>query len=245
MNYIVKQALVNKYSVCFTDVEIAQIEDDNLIFVNMDPLQMEISQCKSRFMVIRIDFSMVDGGHANYIIIDKLHKTAERYEPHHLNESMKEELYFDLIDHFFDTFFKFFFTDISYISPLQYCQKIPIGFQTVYDDKQDYYDDGLCALFALLYIEYRLHYPDTPREELLEQLRVKLETTYKSGTLGDYLRQFAQRYENKYLSESKEDKMHLKENNIMIGDVYEFSNGEFSSNEQKNSEFVKRLNARK
>lgn len=192
-HYAVADTLISKYSVCYTML-IFEMTRGGYYFSNIGGLHRDISDCRRRYSVAHITLRNAVGAHSNVLIVDKEMKVAERYEPHHL---IKGPYISSLIDHLFDTFFKFFFPDIKYLRPIDYCLNFPTGFQSQYDRKvENDYHKGLCSLFALLYLEYRLEYPTIERSKLLELLDAKMKTLLNAGKLYDYLRQFAQRYEN-------------------------------------------------
>lgn len=194
---IVAETLISKYSVCYVYFEI-QISGVFCHFSNIAQLYRDISKCRSRYSVVNLTLiESKRGSHANYLIVDNEKKVAERYEPHHLQIWGQYANLSILADYLFENFFKSFFPGTKYLNPIDYCFRFPRGFQTQYDGRveNDYYT-GLCALFALLYLEYRLEYPTIERTKLLQLLDTKLTTLYNAGKLYDYLRQFAQRYEN-------------------------------------------------
>jgi len=196
---IVAETLISKYSVCFVYLEF-RINGVFCNFSNIAQLYRDISNCQSRYLVVylRLIDSTRGKSHVNYMIVDNEKKVAERYEPHHLHIWGQYQNLSIIADHLFENFFKYFFPGTKYLNPIDYCFNFPKGFQTQYDKEMvgnEYYT-GLCALFALLYLEYRLEYPTIERTKLLQLLDTKLKTLYNAGKLYDYLRQFAQRYEN-------------------------------------------------
>lgn len=142
-----------------------------------------------RFIVCIV--SMVsDQGHANAILIDKNKKTIELFEPHG-NEYMIANLNkFNMI---FEEIFKSILPDYTFIPSNIVCPFL--GPQSKGGDNR------YCLSWSILYLKYRLKYPDMDPSKLLYQLDDKIA---EMGSRKSYIENFGEKlmnYRDKYLKE--------------------------------------------
>lgn len=149
---------------------------------NLHDVLRNIKACNKRFVVISLHIENEESGHQNVLIIDQKLKSVERYEPHHTDEYDRDTWY--SAEGLDDACAQFFhkYLDLTYFSPLDYCVRIP-GLQTEFD----YSEKGWCVLFAFLYTETRLKYPDIDRRSLVKLLYTKLRNLQKQNKLRNYL----------------------------------------------------------
>lgn len=132
----------------------------------------EVNKCKSiRFIYILFgienDYNNI--GHANIIIIDNLKKTLERFEPYgHSFISDNPSKFIENIDNKIkNNLLKILnLNDYKYLSPIDISPKI--GLQI----KADAYD-GMCSIYALIYLQLRLMNPDIDQKVIINYLKSK------------------------------------------------------------------------
>ena len=110
-------------------------------------------QNNSRFVITFFTFETGEGGHANILIVDKLEKIVERFEPNGYNPIENDQV-FSLINAQIDIQLKEYFGSrgFDYVSPLEFCPKI--GIQAL--EHFFYKDIGFCVSWSILYAEERL-----------------------------------------------------------------------------------------
>lgn len=122
------------------------------------------------FLFVPIQIDIIEGAHANIIIIDKNQKCIERFEPNGSKMSGNYNYNGKLLDSLLSTYFKNYFIDYDYYDPSRY---IPaIGFQYYDDDHAIYFSDpvGFCLSWCFWYAKQRLINHTIPLEKFIHKL---------------------------------------------------------------------------
>lgn len=145
-----------------------------------------------RFLIVPITLVPIipeESLHANYLIIDKERKTAERFEPH---GGLSQ--YFYRTDNLDDTIIKELNINYKYFKPIDF---LPIvGFQTLQSYENFVYllnrvgdPEGFCAAWGLYYLDLRFANPDLEPKELV-QIGIE-ELLADSRELTDFIRDYS------------------------------------------------------
>ena len=157
-------------------------EDYSLVIPgNSSSLIKNIKQCqrKHRFMAIPVYISFSDCkniGHMNMLLFDTKTKQIERFESYGKKGfTAKELLPFKWFDEYFNEWLKKSKLSYTYISS-QFCPAIgPQEIEemelnnsrtTAKEHKTD--PGGFCAVWSILFIDYRLHYPDLTSKQVMD-----------------------------------------------------------------------------
>lgn len=180
---------INRYIIDYYSYNI--IWDKELIipgFITKDILKMDC-----RFIVLPITLIPINENesiHANYLIIDTINKTMERFEPHgglSQNYYATEKLDDDIYNFFGDKRY-------TYYKPIDY---IPIvGFQTLQSYENYVFllnrigdPEGFCASWGIWYLDLRLSNPDIHPKELVINSIKKLIKVKEQFT--DFIRNYS------------------------------------------------------
>ena len=114
-------------------------------------------------------------GHLNVLIYDKTTHTLERFEPNGQQSPAKYKTH--ILDKKLPVWFKFIFqTDITYITPVEFCP--PHGFQYIEHLTRKQYNNpmtkGTCSLWSIIYADTRLTYPNKNRDEIYKLISTKI-----------------------------------------------------------------------
>lgn len=136
-----------------------------------------LNESTARFIIIPMTLKSKTDGHANFLILDKITKTVERYDPHgwfaiDYNQTLLDVELWD------------FFDDYEYLTPIEICPDFEEGLQSFADKAQEDIEDdkkiGYCVAWNILYTDLRLSYPDIPVGKLTE---LAIETINKDPSL--------------------------------------------------------------
>jgi ankyrin repeat protein len=167
-------------------------KNNNLKFPNsnINNLQTLLTNNKKqniyRFFIIPIGIEInINGnlyGHANYIIIDFLLLTIERFEPH--GSESPEGLNYNstLLDNILENKFNSFNLGLKYYSPYTYLPKIGFQLMEIKEKKNDFIGDpnGFCALWCIWWIDIKLANPNIESKILQELLFKEIINNYMS-----------------------------------------------------------------
>ena len=125
-----------------------------------------------RFVIIPVGIEMREGSHANYIIYDNVTKEVERFEPHGATTPPGLHYNPNLLDEILESRFKIIDKTIKYIRPREFLPKIGFQLMDIHEHNKKKIGDpsGFCALWAIWYVDMRLTYRDTDRNELVKSL---------------------------------------------------------------------------
>jgi hypothetical protein len=132
-------------------------QDTGQVTVNLtDTFKKLFNRCQqnnSRYIITFLAFRTESGGHANTLIVDKLEKNVERFEPNGYIPLQKDKI-FGLISEQIDIQLRDYFSQIgySYIPPTDFCPKM--GIQQI--ESLFYKDTGFCVSWSIIYAEERL-----------------------------------------------------------------------------------------
>lgn len=145
------------------------IDDCQLHAYGLSKLKRIVSGCQEPFIVMPLSIGfrtnqvLETEGHANVLLIDRVAKTVERFEPHGLYTRVcNGQPVQEMIDQYVQSIP--FLQDYKYIPPLTYCPVL--GPQTYHPCNEG----GFCNVFTALYIHLRLLEPDVPRETVIEKM---------------------------------------------------------------------------
>lgn len=146
-------------------------------WMSLKEVVQAIIQCGSRFVIIPLSLSRIDGiGHANVIIIDKTLKVVEKFDPEGWNSEDVLYSYYRLLEltealeSFTLALSRFSGTPYEYREPGSMC---PIDLYPQRVLARQGFDSGLCYTFVYLYISIRLRNPDSSPSEILSELHRK------------------------------------------------------------------------
>ena len=144
------------------------------------------------FLIIPLSIHYDQVDHQNIIIIDKIQKIIERFEPHGSNSYICLNIYNSkLLDSILKLFFFNYFKDYDYYDPTVY---IPaVGFQN-YEATESiykYFNDppGYCTAWCFWYVKHRLINHNIPLKKLIIKLLNTLR--YNNVSLKKIIRSFA------------------------------------------------------
>lgn len=136
------------------------------LFFDGSYLKKYIAKClkgKKNFIILFLKLPE----HANCIIIDKVRREIERFEPNGGNEYDHNDLFIDneLQNLFITGEDPLLGREYRYLTPNDYC---PDGFQSLRGDIGTNDPDGFCFWWTLFYIDMRLSNPSLSREILIQ-----------------------------------------------------------------------------
>lgn len=184
------QYFKTKYNICSppNGISWSKTKSGNYLIKGLNEVLSDLSKCTNRFFYIQLAFIFPPTGHANTVLIDRVKKTVERYEPYHSNKQVSNTYNADIFDDLMSILFKGY--GYNYIRPLDYCP-VNSGIQLKFDyNARQTYHHGLCKFFSMMYAEYRFAYPDVDRTKLISDLIDKLEKM-DVETLTEYFRNYA------------------------------------------------------
>ncbi len=154
-----------------------------IVYSNEFELNMEIALKKAkehgtRFIIIPLAIEINEKNHANYIIMDILKNSIERFEPNGSNSPIDFNYDEKLLDDILLAKFKNINKDITYLKPSDY---IPyVGFEQL----ESYYKDvvigdpgGFCTLWSLYYTDMRLLNPNNTQHEIINMILKSIKTS--------------------------------------------------------------------
>jgi len=132
----------------------------------------------AEFIIIPLGIEMKAGSHANYIIYDVKAKSVERFEPH--GSSTPPGLNYEpsILDELIESRFKVIDEDIKYYAPKDYEPKVGFQLLDIFETNRKKIGDpgGLCALWAIWYVDMRLTYKNIGCNELTKILIKSIKT---------------------------------------------------------------------
>lgn len=136
-----------------------------------------INDKNSILFAIPIGIQIINGAHANILIIDKQLKIIERFEPNGKLPPYKYNYNYQKLDEKLKNYFQNKFKDFQYQRPIDYLPQI--GFQMIemsQNDKCDYIGDpnGFCAVWCLWYLNQRIINQNIPIGLFVNNLKKKL-----------------------------------------------------------------------
>lgn len=139
------------------------------IYFNKEMLE-EIRLCSKRFVIfnLKVFRKMKAPGHSNVIVIDKVKKEIERFEPYGcLSETT--------LDHEVDVFMYYhFLPEVNKVTRREYTYVPPIEYQIIGPQtKQEYYQRkhiNFCATWSTLYLFLRLKHEELGRKKIVEEM---------------------------------------------------------------------------
>jgi hypothetical protein len=134
-----------------------------------------------QFIIIPLGIEISTGYHANIIIIDKLNKTIERFEPNGKNPPRGFYYNPELLDNTliikFNTLLNY-----TYIKPNDYLPTIGFQILEIIDEKCKKIGDpnGFCAVWCIWWAEQRIKNPDIKSINLVNELIKQIKFSNKS-----------------------------------------------------------------
>lgn len=176
----------SKYNILWDGKNLELPKDFKIYFTKL------INEAKCRFIIIPITLVPIipeESLHANYLIIDKERKIAERFEPH---GGLSQ--YFYRTDNLDSEIIKLLDIKYKYYQPIDF---LPIvGFQTLQSYENFVYllnrvgdPEGFCAAWGLYYLDLRFANPDI-EPKLLVKLGIE-ELLADSRELTDFIRDYS------------------------------------------------------
>ena len=150
---------------------------------NFDSLLVDILNKENRFIVIPLGIELTEGSHANIIIIDKINKTIERFEPNGANEPRNFIYNHTFLDNLLKNKFEQILSNYKFLKPKDFLPTI--GFQMleiINEEKCKQIGDpnGYCAVWCVWYVKYRLENPDVKQKVLVNNLINNIKLQNKS-----------------------------------------------------------------
>jgi len=136
----------------------------------------QLNDTTVRFIIIYLGIKG-DRGHANMLIIDKVNKTIERFEPH-------GSKVYNSLDITIEYYFLYEGIIDKYIPPKSYCTAGPQAFQCkslLEMSDRDKRVGGYCLAWTLWYTDIRLSYPDLSLKELDQKIKERFDWYQKQG----------------------------------------------------------------
>lgn len=221
IEYYKKMGIDYSYKLEFNNIEITWSYQKIIYMTNFDSLLLNLITLEDRFIVIPLGIEIAEGSHANIIIIDKVNKIIERFEPNGANQPRNFNYNQSLLDSLLETKFESLLNNYKYIKPKDY---LPIvGFQmleTSMIDKCKHIGDpnGFCAVWCIWYTSYRIKNPDVPNNILVLELINNIKLSNKN------FRNVIRNFSNKIIN-LRDDL--LKKYNLTIND---WMNNNFTQN---------------
>jgi hypothetical protein len=108
-------------------------------------------------------------GHSNYLLIDFLNLTIERFEPHGNTHPYGLDYNDNLLDDSILLKFKSSGIHLTYIKPSHYLPKISFQIKEINELENDYVGDpnGFCSLWCVWWLDIRLSNPSIPINKLV------------------------------------------------------------------------------
>lgn len=150
--------------------------------------------CDTQYVIVPVYIIAQENGeqyrHYNFIIIDRLQKQMERFEPYGIYDNsivatlFKETELDDLLNKSCNKY------GFNFLSAASYCPRI--GIQTREEIQEQFAMSGdpvgFCSFWSLWYADRRLRYPDISPKTLVENLTTKVE---KKDNIKKFIRTFA------------------------------------------------------
>ena len=147
------------------------------------PIEFEkLLNVKNNIIIIPIAIILQQGSHSNILIINKINKTAVRFEPYGSEYPFKFNYNPNKLDSQLENIILKFYKDYQYIPPKSYLQQLSFqAFEISEDDKTKKIGDpgGFCAAWSLWFVEnYLLNLDKADNlseliKELILQIRIK------------------------------------------------------------------------
>ena len=137
-----------------------------------DNMKKCLKATNKNFIIVPLGIELPEGNHSNYIIYDKILNEVERFEPH----GHGSPIGFDYNANGLDNKLTSIFTDINhnvkYVSPKDFLPKISFQMLDTYERNQSKIGDpgGFCALWSIWYVDMRLTYHNSTRNELVKEM---------------------------------------------------------------------------
>ncbi len=169
---------------------------------SIENMRRLIEQCNKRFIIfiVRLMNPYQKLGHANYLFLDIVRKTIERYAPRGSDEYVNERFAnFDPVD--LDNEVKIYFGKVipglTYYTPLGRCYS---GVQTyqakvseatkAMDEYIKYDPAGYCSMWSIYYADLRLTYPDMTMDDLYKYMLKVFTSEAYSNELTKFIRRY-------------------------------------------------------
>ena len=162
------------------------LDTSELMVQNVEPVDPLISvekfnemvrKCDKRFIAVSVQLIVHNkpGSHANMIIIDKVNKSVELFEPHGNRPSDTSmdslEGAYKISNKLVKKYFEKYFPQYEYISPKDYLPTY--GLQA----KVDVYN-GMCVTWCILYLHFRILNPNKTQQQLINKLKRTIDKPY-------------------------------------------------------------------
>lgn len=165
---------------------------DRRLFV-VDNFISKIQTCTKkgkRFVIIPLGIEVKgQGGHANYLIYDTKTNEIERFEPYGSTSPRRFNYSPKLLDKSLERILKDI-NGVKYIKPSDYLPKIGFQIFDIMETKKKKIGDpsGFCAVWSIMYTDYRMIYYDIDRKTLVRKLidSIKSENLSFKNTIRDY-----------------------------------------------------------
>ena len=178
----------------FFNFEIVWLYQTIFYPVNFNNVINKFNNSNINFLIIPLGIELDIGAHANIIIINKIKKTIERFEPNGSDHPPNFNYNPKLLDYVLSNYFKtyVFLKEYKYIKPLDYIPKI--GFQAYenieyYKSKKIGDPGGFCVAWCLWYANYNIKYYEIDSKKLIIKL-IKL-IKYNNMSFKSIIRNFS------------------------------------------------------
>lgn len=208
--------LTLKYNACFYKKDLLSINKigfnlrklEEIIYYNIDTKILKFSNelgkkikelyntenCRFIILNLYLNWKSYSGSHAGLILIDKYNKTIERFEPHgsvHVTDDSKYSLDLKILQML--KYLNILDDEFKYYTPLNICpyQGIQNSLDIQKDqEKIDYSLKGYCFFFCLLYLEFRMKYPDV-NQLILQKHIINSIKELKHTNIGIFIHYYA------------------------------------------------------
>ena len=152
----------------FNNIEILWHKQKLIIIDGFD----KIIEFNKRFIIIPIGIENDKGFHSNILIIDKLLKTIERFEPNGASGPIGYYYNSTLLDSTLSHKLKKYLDDFKYLRPKDYLPKIGLQIHEALEENKKQLGDpgGFCSSWSLWYCSLVLKYPDIKRDKLINKI---------------------------------------------------------------------------
>ena len=155
------------------------IDTSELMVKNVEPVDPLVSvekfnemirKCDKRFIAVSVQLIVHNkpGSHANMLIIDKVNKSVELFEPHgkRSSETSMDSLpgAYKISNKLIKKYFEKYFHDYKFISPSDYLPTY--GLQV----KVDAYN-GMCVTWCIMYLHYRVLNPNKTQQQIISKIK--------------------------------------------------------------------------
>jgi len=181
--YYKKIGIDNSYKIEFNNIEIIWSFQKLIYMTNFDSLLLNNINKDTRFTIIPLGIEIAEGSHANIIIIDKINKVIERFEPNGANPPRNFYYNPELLDSLLISKFESLLNGYKYLKSKDYLPTVGLQMlEIINENKCKHIGDpnGYCAVWCIWYSNYRLMNPEIEPKVLINDLINNIKLSNKS-----------------------------------------------------------------